>query len=102
MVLSARLKFEISSAFRYERVFAILADPKYVSVMRKVVDFGCAECKFLGRLKGLPRAREIFGVDVDATLLESFVTVSSLMLFLSQILPDLCKDPRNKRFMCLG
>jgi len=60
---------------RYERVFAILGDPKHVSVMRKVVDFGCAECKFLGRLKGLPRAREVIGVDIDATLLESFTTM---------------------------
>ena len=66
-------------AYRYERVLGILEDPKHVSVMRKIVDFGCAECKFLGRLKGLPRAREVVGVDVDATLLESFVSVSDQM-----------------------
>ena len=51
--------------------------------MRKVVDFGCAECKFLGRLKGLPRAREVVGVDIDATLLESFTTVSDNKILLS-------------------
>ena len=61
---------------RYERVFAILEDPKHVNVMRKIVDFGCAECKFINRLKELPRVREVVGVDVDRTLLESFVSVS--------------------------
>ena len=69
---------------RYERVFAILGDPKHVNVMRKVVDFGCAECKFLGRLKGLPRAREVVGVDIDATLLESFATVSDSKILLAR------------------
>ena len=63
-------------AYRYERVCAILEDPKHVSVMRKIVDFGCAECKFLGRLKVLPRVRDVVGVDVDSTILESFVSVS--------------------------
>jgi 2-polyprenyl-3-methyl-5-hydroxy-6-metoxy-1,4-benzoquinol methylase len=34
------------------------------------VDFGCAEGKFLRRLKQLPFVREIVGVDIDKATLE--------------------------------
>ena len=37
---------------------------------KKVVDFGCAECKLVRRLKDLPHVREILGVDLDGALLE--------------------------------
>ena len=37
----------------------------------QVADIGCAECKFLRRLKpALPWARELLGVDTDSDLLE--------------------------------
>ena len=48
----------------------ILKDEKWVNVMTRIVDLGCAECKFLKRLLDLPRAREIVGVDFDHDLLE--------------------------------
>jgi hypothetical protein len=54
---------------RYDKVLHILSDRTFVNHVRKVVDFGCAECKFLHRLKPLPRVREIVGVDLDESLL---------------------------------
>ena len=36
----------------------------------QVVDFGCAECKLVRRLKDLPHIREIIGVDLDEALLD--------------------------------
>lgn len=33
--------------------------------MSRIIDVGCAECKFLKYLKVLPRAREILGVDIS-------------------------------------
>ena len=36
-----------------------------------MIDFGCAECKFIKILRdGLPRVREIIGIDYDLELLE--------------------------------
>ncbi len=52
----------------------MIIDSKIVScildVVGQVVDFGCAECKFLRRLKLLPYLREAVGVDLDFGLLE--------------------------------
>ncbi len=35
-----------------------------------MVDFGCAECKFLRRLKQLPFVHELLGVDLDRDLMD--------------------------------
>ena len=40
--------------------------------MSRVVDIGCAECKFLQMLKTLPRVREVIGLDIDLELLEYY------------------------------
>jgi hypothetical protein len=40
--------------------------------MSRVVDFGCAECKFVPMLRRLPRVREVVGVDLNEGLLEFY------------------------------
>ena len=42
---------------RYNAVLEVLKDEKWVNVMTRIVDLGCAECKFLKRLLDLPRIR---------------------------------------------
>ena len=42
---------------RYNAALEILKDEKWVNVMTRIVDLGCAECKFLKRLLDLPRVR---------------------------------------------
>ena len=69
---------------RYDKVIDdILLDAKWTNSIRKIVDFGCAEGKLIGRIKAssafvsadgagcLKRLRELIGVDVDEEVLES-------------------------------
>lgn len=55
---------------RYEAVLDILSDERWTYAMSRVVDFGCAECKFVNMLRRLPYVREIVGVDLDDDLLQ--------------------------------
>lgn len=55
---------------RYNAVMNRLADPKWTKKLKKLVDFGCGDCKLLRRMKTLQYAMEVIGVDVDVDLLE--------------------------------
>lgn len=66
-VLSVKLQI---AGQRYNAVLDVLTDPRWCKAMHRVVDFGCAEAKFLPHLRRrLPRAREVIGVDMDDGLL---------------------------------
>jgi hypothetical protein len=43
----------------------------------QIIDFGCAECKFLLYLRNLENARQVVGVDIDGELLERAVERTS-------------------------
>ena len=57
---------------RYDYALDVICTPMWIQGMVRIVDFGCAECKFLRTLKTLPRAREIVGVDIDEPLIDYY------------------------------
>ena len=61
------------SAQRYDSVFDILsAHSSPENKLSRIADFGCAQCKFVRKLKKFPGIRTIIGVDLDASLLEEY------------------------------
>lgn len=53
------------SCFAEFIITAFLTFNRWVLALSRIIDVGCAECKFLKYLKVLPRAREILGVDIS-------------------------------------
>lgn len=54
------------------------------------VDVGCAECKFLQRLKRLDFIRELVGVDVDKATLINSIRDQCYKTILPQLKAELC------------
>ena len=55
---------------RYEKVKACVNQDKWNKRLRSILDFGCAECKLMLRLKRLEFVRRIIGVDLDRHTLD--------------------------------